>query len=417
VKEMLPQNLGSETNIKLPFSFILFSLIALVVSQVLLLANGQMMAGGSFRIPAIWSAAHLLVLGWALMVAMGSMYQLVPVAFLTKIWNEKFGFVQFFVTAIGITTFAAALYWSPQSTVIPGVLTLLGILMFLFQMAMTLRRQAGPTILTAFVGTALFFLLITIFLGISLIYCLKTGVGAEYYQAMFKSHLLMGLAGWFTLLIFGFSYKMVPMFSLSHGFPMVQARYVYGVYVSGLVITVISFFVNQSLLLKLGFLLLLGGFSIFSWHFSIIIKKRLKKRLDKPFSFALAAIGFGNLIYLAAFVLSWSSQFSSFIGPLIYAYIMMWIILSIVGYLYKIVPFLWWTYKYSKEIGKTKVPSLKEMMNEKLITPVLSLYIAGVVIVFAALIGKSVMLFNIGQFVLSAMLLIIAISIFRVLKK
>ena len=36
------------------------------------------------------------------------------------------------------------------------------------------------------------------------------------------------------------------------------------------------------------------------------------------------------------------------------------------GYLYKIVPFLVWTHKYSEKVGKEKVPTLKEMMNEKL---------------------------------------------------
>ena len=84
-----------------------------------------MLANGSFRIPAIWSAAHLLILGWALMVAMGAMYQLVPVAFLTKIWNETFGFIQFVVTAVGIVSFAGMLYWSPQKALIPGILTYL----------------------------------------------------------------------------------------------------------------------------------------------------------------------------------------------------------------------------------------------------------------------------------------------------
>jgi hypothetical protein len=44
------------------------------------------------------------------MVAMGSIYQLVPVAFLTKIWNEKFGFIQFFVTALGIAAFLLVRY-------------------------------------------------------------------------------------------------------------------------------------------------------------------------------------------------------------------------------------------------------------------------------------------------------------------
>jgi hypothetical protein len=414
---MLPQNMGSETNIKLPFSFIFFSLIALVLSQILLLVNGQMMAEGSFRIPVLWSSAHLLVLGWALMAAMGAMYQLVPVAFLTNIWNEKFGFIQFFVTAIGIVTFSGMLYWSPQNAMIPGILMLVGILMFLIQMFMTLKNQAKPTILTAFVGTALVCLFITIFLGITLIYSLKTGFAAEYYQSIFKAHLLMGITGWFTLLIFGFSYKMVPMFSLSHGFPMVQAKYVYVFYLSGLVVSLVSFFINNSLLLKIGFFLLLTGFSIFSWHIGIIIKKRLKKKLDKPFTFALVAIGFGNVLHLAAFIMLWNPDFSTLAGPLIYAYLLLWIVLSIVSYLYKIVPFLWWTYKYSKEIGKNKVPSLKEMMNEKIVIPLFSLFIIAILAVFCALTFHITILFNIGQFSLSIVFIIIVFSILSVLKK
>lgn len=414
---MLPQNLGSETNIKLPFFFILFSLIALVISQILLLVHGYMLVDGSFRIPAIWSSAHLLVLGWALMVAMGSMYQLVPVAFLTKIWNEKFGFIQFFITAIGISTFAGMLYWAPQKALIPGILTLLGILMFLLQMFMTLRKQAKPNILTAFVGTALVCLLFTIFMGITLVYGLKTGVGAEYYQSIFKSHLLMGVTGWFTLLIIGFSYKMVPMFSLSHGFPMVQARYVYGFYVAGLVVAIISFFIDSFIFLKIGFMLMFLGFSIYSWHISIIIKKRLKKKLDKPFIFALSAIGFANILHLAAFALLWGNHFGTLIGPLVYTYLMLWIVLSIVGYLYKIVPFLWWTYKYSKEIGKQSVPSLKEMMNEKIVGPLFSLFIGAVLTIFCALVFKTAILFNVGQLVLSIVFIIFAISILSVIKK
>jgi hypothetical protein len=414
---MLPNAMGSETNIKLPFSFIIFSLVALVISQILVLVNGQMLVNGSFRIPAIWSAAHLLILGWALMVAMGAMYQLVPVAFLTKIWNEKFGFIQFFVTAIGISSFSWMLYVSPQNALLPGILMLLGILMFLFQMFMTLRKQAKPNILTAFVGSALVCLFLTIFLGITLVYSLQTGFAAEYYQAVFKSHLLMGVTGWFTLLIFGFSYKMAPMFSLSHGFPMIHARYVYGLYMSGLVITLLSFFSDNSNLLKAGFFLLFVGFSVFSWHVSIIIKKRLKKRLDHSFSFALVAIVLGNIIHLAAFIALWTEQFSILIGPLVYLYLLLWIVLSIMGYLFKIVPFLWWTYKYSKEMGKKAVPSLKDVMNEKVVLPFFSLFVISVLAVFLSITFKSILLFNVGQFVLSIVFIAIALTILGVLKK
>lgn len=375
------------------------------------------MADGIFRIPAIWSAAHLLILGWALMTAMGAMYQLVPVAFLTKIWNEKFGFIQFGVTAIGIISFAAMLYWAPQKAIIPGILTFVGILMFLFQMAMTLKQQKKGTILTAFVGTGLVCLFLTIAMGLTLVYFLKTGAGATSYQSFFKTHLLMGVTGWFTLLIFGFSYKMVPMFSLAHGFPMGQAKYVYGLYLSGLVLTGLSFFIEGSFLVKLGFFLLLAGFSTFTYHISIIVKKRLKKKLDKPFSFALVAILFGNLIHLAAFILLWTNSFQNFIGPMIYSYLLLWIVLSILGYLYKIVPFLWWTHKYSKEIGKQSVPALKEMMNEKVAVPLFFLYILSAILVFVSLSFKIAILFNVGQLVLSIVFIMMSISILSVIKK
>jgi Ca2+/Na+ antiporter len=46
---------------------------------------------------------------------------------------------------------------------------------------------------------------------------------------------------------------------------------------------------------------------------------------------------------------------------------MTWIIFSMLGYLYKIVPFLYWTYKYSEKVGKENVPMLKDMMNENLV--------------------------------------------------
>nr|WP_263328673.1 hypothetical protein [Neobacillus sp. Marseille-Q6967] len=55
--------------------------------------------------------------------------------------REKFGFIQFFVSAIGIVSFSAMLYIAPQKTLLPGSLTLAGILMFLFQMFMTLKVQ------------------------------------------------------------------------------------------------------------------------------------------------------------------------------------------------------------------------------------------------------------------------------------
>ena len=104
----------SDTAIKLPISFILCALVAFVTSLFILLVNSQELLAGQFRFPEIWMGAHFLLLGFAVMIAMGAMYQLVPVAFLTPIWNQSFGFVQFYVTVVGIIFLSIMLGINPS---------------------------------------------------------------------------------------------------------------------------------------------------------------------------------------------------------------------------------------------------------------------------------------------------------------
>ena len=414
---MIPQTAGMETNIKLPFSFIFISLISLVASQIILVMNSEIISNGIFRTPGIWSAAHLFVLGWALMVAMGAMYQLVPVAFLTPIWSEKFGFIQFGITASGIIWFALALYLAPHGALIPGLFTLLGILMFIFQMGMTLKKQAKPNILTLFVGTALLCLFLTIFLGTFMIIIMKFGFGVDGYLILFKSHLLLGVAGWFTLLIFGFSYKMVPMFSLAHGYQMRMAYYVYFSYVIGLMVAIVGFISNHWIVSATGFFLLFLGFLLFSRHMFIIVKKRVKKKLDRPFQFSLLAIACGLVLHFIVLVLSIFHSLERFAGPLVFLYLLTWIGFSLFGYLYKIVPFLWWTYKYSNEIGKKTVPSLKDMMNQGITVPLFLLFLGGTFIIILGLGFHNPTVYLIGQSLVCLAVIIYSGIVFSVITK
>ena len=414
---MIPQTAGMETNIKLPFSFIFISLISLVASQIILVMNSEIISNGIFRTPGIWSAAHLFVLGWALMVAMGAMYQLVPVAFLTPIWSEKFGFIQFGITASGIIWFALALYLAPHGALIPGLFTLLGILMFIFQMGMTLKKQAKPNILTLFVGTALLCLFLTIFLGTFMIIIMKFGFGVDGYLILFKSHLLLGVAGWFTLLIFGFSYKMVPMFSLAHGYQMRMAYFVYASYVIGLMVAIVGFISNHWIVSATGFFLLFLGFLLFSRHMFIIVKKRVKKKLDRPFQFSLLAIACGLVLHFIVLVLSIFHSLERFAGPLVFLYLLTWIGFSLFGYLYKIVPFLWWTYKYSNEIGKKTVPSLKDMMNQGITVPLFLLFLGGTFIIILGLGFHNPTVYLIGQSLVCLAVIIYSGIVFSVITK
>lgn len=361
---MLPTT-NTQINIRLPLSFIIFSLFSFLAAVIILTFQTDAIIQNTWRIPAIWMAAHLFIIGWALMIAMGVMYQLVPVVFLTSIWSEKLGFIQFGVTAIGITIFSITLGLFPKYALVGGLLTFIGILLFFIQMGITIRRQVSKNIITLFVGSALFYLFLTICIGIVLAWNLFDGFLGSSFSAFLKTHILFGISGWFTLLIIGFSYKLVPMFSLSHGFSMSLSPFVYITYNIGLALQVSSFFLENHFLFQLSILFLTIGFAIFTWHMKLILTKRIKKRLDRPFQFAILAIGIGLGIHVSVFIFSFFENFSTIFSNLIILFLIGWILFSIIGYLLKIVPFLWWTFKYSESVGKSDVPNLKEMISDR----------------------------------------------------
>src|SRR5690625_4093303 len=238
-------NMKTSTNVMLPLGFIIYALLSLATSQIILLNHTDLLLSESFRVPSIWMVTHFLLLGFAVMVVMGAMYQLVPVAFLTPIWNQTFGFIQFFVTIIGFTILSFLLGFTPEKAIFGGIIAILGVLMFLLQMLFTIIKQKNKNIMTAFVISALICFLLTIIAGFLLAWNLSFGT-ITMHQSILFSHIAFGITGWFTLIIFGFSYKLVPMFSLSHGFSKKGAKPAFFIYITGLLILILSFWLPMS---------------------------------------------------------------------------------------------------------------------------------------------------------------------------
>ena len=342
----------SEINIKLPLTFIIYALVAFVVAQFVLLLNVDAVVVGQFRSPELWMGAHFLLLGYAVMIVMGAMYQLVPVAFLTSIWSQTFGYYQLGITIVGFTAFTILLGFAPHSAIYGGIVAIIGVLMFLFQMIKTIEKQPEKSIITYFVVGALSAFFLTIIAGFFLAWNLTFGSNGSH-DAILQSHIVLGVSGWFTLIIFGFSYKLVPMFSLAHGFSNKWAKRAFITYIIGLLTLIMSFWFHYPALQTIGWFLLLLGFSLFVLDVREILQKRIKKKLDKPFTFALIAILNGLVIHAIALIVHIAGIHNAIIWSwLVFLYIMGWIIFSILGYLYKIVPFLWWTHKFSNKIGQ-----------------------------------------------------------------
>ncbi|HBI04317.1 MAG TPA: hypothetical protein DDY49_09850, partial [Paenibacillaceae bacterium] len=98
-------------------------------------------------------------------------------------------------------------------------------------------------------------------------------------------------------------------------------------------------------------------------------------------------------------------------------YLLTWIGFSLFGYLYKIVPFLWWTYKYSNEIGKKTVPSLKDMMNQGITVPLFLLFLGGTFIIILGLGFHNPTVYLIGQSLVCLAVIIYSGIVFSVITK
>lgn len=360
--------LANQINIKdirIPIQYIITGLVFFIISQVVLLKGSSELVNESAQSPYIWGAAHLLLLGFAVMVAMGAMYQLVPVAMQTEIYSLKLGHWHYYTFIIGVLGMGISfIVFSTPSLLLFAIITVLSILAFQLNMWLTIRGAATGEIKLAVIASLIYFLL-TISLGIWLTVDLFHPHLYEWHQKLLKLHILFGLIGWFTFLILGFSMKLLPMFTLSHGYESkLTIRAIYSVH-AGIILIAIGIIFDSSIFFWLGFIALLAGILFFYMQVRMILKKRLKKKLDLGVYVAIGAFPLAGAGAILLTIFSFLFRGGVSFTAIIYFLAMGWIGLSILGYLFKIIPFLWWTYKYSNTIGRGKVPALKEMTNEK----------------------------------------------------
>jgi hypothetical protein len=356
---------------RLPFLFIITGLVSFVLFQLLTLFDLAAWIGEDPRNSEGWFRIHLLVLGWASMIAMGAVYQLINVVLQSKIYSERLGFVHygFFVVGtagllIGFQTMR--IYWIASF----ATLAFIGILLFAWNMGATLLRAAQWNAITISTACAVIYLTLTGLTGMAMGLNFGFNLWGSIHEQLFGAHIWFGTLGWFGLLITGFTYKMLPMFYLAHQFPTRMQTMTLLLWNTGVWIGALSFLFNGSLLWKgLGLLFIVLALIAFNVHISQIYRHRHKPKPGAGIIWtlvsarALMVIGIA-LIPLYALFTDWMLQ-SPIIVLLGWTYLWGWVAVTILGYLSKIAPFLWWTHKYGPQIGKAKIPTMAQLIDDR----------------------------------------------------
>jgi hypothetical protein len=110
---------------------------------------------------------------------------------------------------------------------------------------------------------------------------------------------------------------------------------------------------------------------LFGWELNAILRARKRRTLDWGIRYFLTAIVLFGPLSAIALVLSFPAiPLTRFTGQLENLYGFLGLLgavsLSIIGMLYKIIPFLVWFGRYSPHVGRAKVPALAELYSAPL---------------------------------------------------
>jgi len=382
-------------SVALPLAFILTGLLALGAGTGWLVLQPRLLAAYHYN-QFVIAVTHLFLLGWVCSVVMGAMYQLVPVALETKLYSERLARWQFAFHLVGFIGMVWMFrVWNLKQVGHFGSVLAFGVGLFVYNMARTLRRVPKWNVTAVAVAAALFWISLTVTAGLSIAIAkcsydstegLATapGVGTlvdglrsiagfmsrfDAISAM-HAHAHLGGVGFFTMLIVGVSYKLIPMFTLSE----IQSK---GRAAGSIVLLNLGLAGSFTTILlrspwKLAFALVgVGALAIYGWELAAILRARRRPTLDWGIKYFLTAVVLLFPLSALAVVLSWPGlPLNVFTGQLENVYGFLGLIgvvsFAIIGMLYKIIPFLVWFCRYSRQIGRAQVPSLADLYSARL---------------------------------------------------
>ncbi|MGN6554743.1 MAG: hypothetical protein ACTHLW_13625 [Verrucomicrobiota bacterium] len=430
--------------IKLPLAFMLAGLTALFVGAIWLIVQPSVLASYHYN-QSVIALTHLFVLGWICSIVMGAMYQLVPVALETKLYSERLARVQIGFHLVGfmgmVWMFRA---WNMKQVGHFGAILAVGVGLFVFNIARTLWRVPRWNVTATAIAAALFWISFTVCAGLSIavgkctyesteglatVGAVGVLVSALHSLAGFVSHFdaisamhahaHLGGVGFFTMLIVGVSYKLIPMFTLSEVQSVRRARASVALLNLGLAGSFFTILLRSPW--KFAFALVsVAALLLYGWELIAIVRARKRRALDWGIRYFLTAVALLIPLAVLSLTLSWPGlPLNPFTGQLENLYGFLGLIgvvsFAIVGMLYKIIPFLVWFGIYSKHIGRAKVPSLAEMYSHRLQMVGYWSFLVGLGVISAGILSQSELGVRLGSICFAASVLVLVVNVGKII--
>ncbi|MBX3748199.1 MAG: hypothetical protein KF833_23055 [Verrucomicrobiae bacterium] len=438
-------DLNHAPDVRLPLRFMLAGLMSLAAALGILVAQPHLLTAYHYHHHVV-AITHLLVLGFLLSVVFGATYQLVPVALETRLHSERLARWHFPIHLVSVASMVWMFWvWNMKEVGHFGSGLALGAGFFVWNIARTLRRVSRWDPVAFGIASMLVWLTATVAAGLAVAAAKSTyelvdrpglhpllaaplqglraiadAVARFDALGVMHAHAHLGVLGIFILLTIAIAYRLVPMFLISE----VQrpARAWASLILLNLGLVTIAFALPlQPAWKPLAALLTVAGLACYGIELAAIVHARRRRTLDWGLRAFLTAQAL--LVPVAALGLLLSRPglaLTEFIGRLenLYGFLALFgvVAFAILGMLYKILPFLVWFATYSREVGRSRTPTLQEMISVPLQMAGYTLWIAGLVVISTAILLAHDLLARIGASVLAASFVTFLVNAARILR-
>ena len=384
----------------------LFAAIGLFAVGLLLVLSADNLSGPYYD-HHLLAVTHAAVLGWLMMLIFGSLYQLIPVIFDTALYSENLAKFTFWITAISII-FLVYTFWIVDYTkLLPYAATsmYLSLFFFIFNIMMSYKNARIKNFKSLFILAAVFWLLMTETEALLTVFNFKYQFYTGSHLEHLHNHAIMGLIGFFVMMIFGVGTTLIPMFLISHRLNETLLKRSFLFLNVGLAGLMISKYFIESIYLTISFwLIIVTGMAYYFYYIYESYKNRMKKTLDVGMRLTMLSLFFlttpillsVGLIYLPEGFRSYAQTIFLLFGMSLIFGVFTTIAL---GQTYKTLPFIIWLEKYQKLVGKYHTPLPRELYNEKVAGIQFYLYMLFLILTLTGIIIQSAPIIQVATIV------------------
>jgi hypothetical protein len=404
--------LAKNTSYKVVLPFYLYAGISFLAATILLIFSSPAFLQHYFH-PRTLAITHLMALGWGMMMILGASHQLVPVLIEGKLYSNALAYLSFVFAGTGIPLLVFGFYqfdfgWLAQSG---AILINAAIIFYLVNIGVSMVKSKHENVHAVFVFTGTLWLMITIIVGLFLVYNFTYNILSKDSLHYLPLHAHLGIIGWFLLLVIGVGSRLIPLFLISKYNNNKLLWWIYSLINFALISFIIFFlYIRITWLYLLPLIAIAVSLVLFAYYCYRAYKERLRKKVYYQVKISLLSVLMMALplIFLLIVILLLLFSVDNYHLVLTYGFCIFfgWITAIIFGMTFKTLPFIVWNKVYHDKAGLGKTPNPKELFSDKIFLSMGVSYLIGFVLFVAgALISIEIIIKIASIFLLIAAIL------------